>query len=140
MSNQPNSTTPSASKNTVLKFVNKKQVPVPEELYPLIGWVTVPVILTPEKFDEFWTQVKLSEDAEDDKHAVLSTYASRLCLVINSELFVDGIEEQCKLEQDPMQLMDQAIAPFVVAATQHCINRASRLPLLPKLLKNATTQ
>jgi hypothetical protein len=116
-------------------FINEKVVEVPEELYPLEGSVTVPVILTPAQFDKFW-QALNAEPEEDKQHSLLSTYKTRLCLVKQSQLKIDG--QPFELTADPMELPDQAAAAFLVAATQECVNRASRLPTLPKPSKNGT--
>lgn len=116
-------------------FKNEKNVPVPEELYPLEGSVTVPIILTPKQFDAFWQRIQ-EEDEGSSHHAVLDTYKTRLPLILQADLKIAG--QSVDLPDDPMELLDQAIAPFVVSATQECVNRATRLPILPKPSKNGT--
>ncbi|MBE2222110.1 MAG: hypothetical protein IAF02_11245 [Anaerolineae bacterium] len=125
----------SENSQTTKVFQNKKIIYVPEDLFPLSGSITVPVVLTPTQFDAYWKLVQANDD-KNKLHGVLDVYATRLPLITENNLrFMDT---PIKLPENPLELVDQAIAPFVVAATQNCIDRATRLPTLPKLSANGT--
>lgn len=129
--------------NQPAPFVNEQIIGVPGELYPLTGHIVVPIVVTPEQFNQFWKRYQEDEALEKKRarsaftnHAVLSTYWTRLPLVLSSNLAVDG--QPVGLPDEPTELIDQAIAPFVVAATQECVQRATRLPLLGSASKKGT--
>ncbi|MBK8989259.1 MAG: hypothetical protein IPM39_24880 [Chloroflexi bacterium] len=115
---------------------NTKRIDVPKDMAPLIGHVFVPVILTPKQFHEFWEIVKRQETLKDDRHAIMQAYESRRVLVRQSHLYIGT--EAVTLTPSGDDLADQAIAPFIVAATQDCVNRATRIPTLPDPSKTAT--
>jgi len=108
-------------------FQNRQRVDVPESLAPLTGYVIVPVILTPKEFHEFWQLVRAQDDANaDGRHEILKTYETRLPLIREASLLLDG--QIVTLPKSADDLVDQAIAPFVVGATQECVRRATRIP------------
>jgi len=118
-------------------FNNAKRIDVPEEYKPLNGYVIVPVILSPLQFHEFWSKVRAQDkEPEDGHHSILATYETRVPLVREAHLFIE--ESPIPLPANGMDLADQAIAPFIVAATQECVNRATRIPTLPVPSKNGT--
>lgn len=116
-------------------FQNRQRVDVPESLAPLTGYVIVPIILTPKEFHEFWSLVRAQDGNEDDKrHEILKTYETRLPLIREASLLLD--EQIVVLAKSADDLVDQAIAPFVVGATQECVRRATRIPSWPDPSKN----
>ena len=116
-------------------FKNEKTIDVPIDLFPLEGSITVPVVLSPEQFHKFWQAVN-QEDEKSPYHGVIETYKSRIPLIVRSNLKFAG--QPVEITDDPMALPDQAIAPFVISATQDCVTRATRLPILPKPSMNGT--
>ncbi len=118
-------------------FTNSRRIDIPEELKPLTGYVIVPIILTPKEFHQFWSKVKAQDDAaEDGRHNILRTYETRVPLVCEAHLFIN--DEPVQMTPEGIDLADQAIAGFVVAATQDCVARATRIPTLPNPSPNGT--
>lgn len=116
-------------------FVNRQRVDVPESLAPLTGYVIVPIVITPKEFHEFWSLVRAQDNEEDDsRHEILKTYETRLPLIREASLLLDG--QLLTLPKSADDLVDQAIAPFIVGATQECVRRATRIPSLPGPSKN----
>lgn len=118
-------------------FTNARRIDIPEELKPLTGYVIVPIILTPKEFHQFWSKVKEQDDVDIfGHHNIIRTYESRVPLVREAHLFIN--DEPVQMTPKGVDLADQAIAGFVVAATQDCITRATRIPTLPNPSPNGT--
>lgn len=117
-------------------FNNTRRIDIPKDMAPLNGYVVVPIILTPKEFHEFWEKVKEQEKVKDGRHSILPTYESRVPLVRQDYICLGT--QTVPLTEKGDDLADQAIAPFIVAATQDCVNRATRIPTLPDPSKTAT--
>ena len=115
---------------------NAQIIEVPPEMYPISGYISIPLYLPPELFHKFWERVK-AEKFESSYHSVLTTYLTRLPLILEANLTLFG--EPVTLTDNGLDLPAQEIAAFVVAATQTLVNRATRGPNLPMPSKNGST-
>ena len=116
-------------KDPFADFTNEQRIDVPASLWPLEGHITIPIFLPPARFHAFWQRVQAQPPDGDGHHMVLSTYTTRLPLLVRAELTFLG--QPLPLPEDGRELPAQEIAAFIVNATQPLVTAATRGPNLP---------
>lgn len=105
------------------KFENSQRVEF--EQFGLKGYYTIPKILTPEQFDEWWRKNRENSKKEGDERGAgtWTLFEERRHLVLS--MHIDGVEWDDNKRPFP------ALVMHITAATQQIIQDALEFPNLP---------